>query len=511
MGLIPFSRQRVVRRLSTPMLRLSRRDRIYLSDLLESTIVFGSPGSGKTSASGAAFLRMFFSAGMGGLTCAVKPGEAARIIKMAKAAGRGGNLIIVDGSGKHRINFLQYLMSISPDPGQLITNIVDALSTVIAAVNGQIEPGGSDGQFWQKAMKEALLHSVSVLWAAYGRVSLYDVFALLQSRPMTPQQAQDPQWRSASFMAHTLTKAEDAPAHAMHPMDYRAAVDYFTVILANPDSRTTGNILATLSADLAPLMSGAMRELFSSGTGSTFCPEMTFSGQIIILNLPVQVYGQAGLLAQQIIKYLWQKAVLQRKIDRHTRPVFHYCDEYQVLVAPGDADFISRSREAMAATTILTQSIPGLVSKISGSKAEHVANALLACCNTKIFHANGCHITNKYAADIIDKGTIIRYNGGSNVGWSDTVGDGYTSGSSGDGKTTSHSDSITNNRSHTKSGGHSLGWSEQTDYLVQPGVFTRLRKGGRVNRRKVDAIIFQAGKTWHHSGKTFLPVTFRQK
>ena len=509
MGLIPFTRQRVVRRLSTPLLRLSRRDRFRLSDLLESTIIFGSPGSGKTSASGAAFLRMYFSGGMGGLFGAVKPGEAARIIKMAKAAGRGGSLIVIDGSGKHRINFLQYLMQTSPNAGQLVTNIVDALSTVIAAVNGQVEPGGSDNQFWQKAMKEVLLHAVAVLWAAYGRVSLYDVFALLQSRPMTLVQARDPQWLANSFMAQTLEKAGDAPTHPMHQMDFRAAFDFLTKTLANPDARTTGNILATLSADLAPLMQGAMRELFSTGT--TFVPEMTFEGAIIVMDLPVQVYGQAGLLAQQIIKYLWQKAVLARNVDRRTRPVFHYCDEYQVLVSPGDADFISRSREAMAATTLLTQSIPGLVSKISGSKAEHIANALLACCNTKIFHANGCHITNKYAADIIDKGTIIRYNGGSNVGWSDTVGDGYTSGSSGDGKTTSHSDSITNNRSHTKSGGHSLGWSEQTDYLVQPGVFTRLRKGGRVNRRQVDAIIFQTGKMWHHSGKTFLSVTFRQK
>lgn len=509
MGLLPFSRQRVVRRLSTPMLRLSRWDRLRLSDLLESTIIFGSPGSGKTSASGAAFLRLYFSSGGGGLTCAVKPGEADRIIRMAKAAGRGHNLIVVDGSGRHRINFLQYLMSISPDPGQLITNIVDALSTVIAAVNGQVEPGGSDNQFWQKAMKEALLHSVSVLWAAYGRVSLYDVFALLQSRPTTPAQAVDPHWEATSFMARTLQKAGDAPTHPMHPMDYRAAFDYLTKTLANPDSRTTGNILATLSADLAPLMQGAMRELFSTGT--TFVPEMTFDGTIIVMNLPVQVYGQAGLLAQQIIKYLWQKAVLQRKVDRKTIPVFHYCDEYQMLIAPGDADFVSRSREAVSMTTVLSQSIPGLVSKVSGSKAEHVVNALLACCNTKIFHANGCHVTNKYAADIIDKGMTVRYNGGANVGWSDQVGDSYNHGSSSNGKETSHNQGFGYTRSETRSGGQSLGWSEQMDYLVQPGEFTRLRKGGKVNRRQVDAIIFQNGTKFRLTGQTYLPVTFRQK
>ena len=509
MGLLPFSRQRVVRRLSMPMLKLSRRDRFRLSDLLESTIIFGSPGSGKTSASGAAFLRMYLRGGMGGLVGAVKPGEAARVIRLAKAAGRGGSLIVIDGSGRQRINFLQYLMQTSPDAGQLVTNIVDALSTVIAAVNGQVEPGGSDNQFWQKAMKEVLLHAVAVLWAAYGRVSLYDVFALLQSRPMALVQVTEPQWLATSFMAHTLTKADEAPTHRMHPMDYRAAFDYLTKTLANPDARTTGNIHATLSADLAPLMQGAMRELFSTGT--TFVPEMTFDGAIIVMDLPVQVYGQAGLLAQQIIKYLWQKAVLQRKVDRYTRPVFHYCDEYQVLVSPGDADFISRSREAMAATTILTQSVPGLVSKISGSKAEHVANSLLACCNTKVFHANGCHITNKYAADIIDKGVTVRYNGGSNMGWSDTTGQGYTHGTTHNGKEGSSSNSYTDNSSFTRSGGHSLGWSEQMDYLVQPAAFTRLRKGGKVNRRQVDAIIFQPGRTWHHSGKTFLPVTFRQQ
>ena len=59
------------------------------------------------------------------------------------------------------------------------------------------------------------------------------------------------------------------PRNPMPAMDYKVVNDYLTTTLANPDARTTGNIMATLSADLAPLMTGQLRELFNTGLNIT--------------------------------------------------------------------------------------------------------------------------------------------------------------------------------------------------------------------------------------------------
>ena len=59
-----------------------------------------------------------------------------------------------------------------------------------------------------------------------------------------------------------------------------------------------------LSADLAPLMQGAMRELF--GTSLNVTPEMTHYGATIVMALPLKEFGEEGILGQQITKLCFQ-------------------------------------------------------------------------------------------------------------------------------------------------------------------------------------------------------------
>ena len=61
--------------------------------------------------------------------------------------------------------------------------------------------------------------------------------------------------------------------------------------------------------------------------------------------------------------------------------------------------------------------------------------------------------------------------------------------------------------------GHSLSdaYSEQMDLELQPGAFTKLRKGGKANKYLVDAIIHRVGTRFEHSGRNWMCVTYDQR
>ena len=253
-----------------------------------------------------------------------------------------------------------------------------------------------------------------------------------------------------------------------------------------------------------------MRELFCTGT--TFVPEMTHEGAIIVLDLPAMVYQEAGILAQLIIKDIWQKAAQCRRVTRRTRPIFCCADEMHFFITANDARFTSTARGQRVASLYLTQNLPGLYDRVGGARPENTVDALIGNLQTKIFHANSCVRTNQWAADMIGKGLTLRWSGGANNGWSygENVGS-STSYSSDDKGHGTKGGNVNWGRNFGTSGGNSLSFSEQIDYQMQPAEFTRLAKGGKVNRRRVEAVVFQGGRVFRHSRRTFLPVVFKQR
>ena len=57
----------------------------------------------------------------------------------------------------------------------------------------------------------------------------------------------------------------------------------------------------------------------------------------------------------------------------------------------------------------------------------------------------------------------------------------------------------------------SAGVSEHIDFEVQPRRFTTLRRGGPNSRWLVDGIVFQGGRRFRQTGKTWIPVVFQQR
>jgi hypothetical protein len=248
------------------------------------------------------------------------------------------------------------------------------------------------------------------------------------------------------------------------------------------DTRTTGNIIQSLTARLDPFTSGDLRRLFTTTT--TVVPEMTFEGAVIVLNLSAHEWGEEGILGQHIVKTMWQKAMQRRPKTPNARPCFIAADECQYFLAASDQPFQSTARACKALTVYLTQNLPGIYAKIGGNRAQDIADALLGNLATKVFHAQPDPRTAEWAANMIGKAVVWR----ENVGENESV-------NSGRGGNTSSSSGGMGQKGQASSGsswqtgrgqGTSRGASQTVDYRLQPSHFSTLLGWPREDERGGD-------------------------
>ena len=234
--------------------------------------------------------------------------------------------------------------------------------------------------------------------------------------------------------------------------------------------------MSTFTSMADCFLRGMLRDLFCSSTN--IVPDISAEGAIIVLDIPIKEYGDLGQFSQVLFKYIWQQAMERRNVTENNRPVFMWADESQNFITSYDREFQSTARSSRACTVYLTQNLPSYYSELGGEKGKVEADAFLGNLQTKIFHANGDSTTNEWAANIFAKSWQFRRS--MNSGFSG----GGASGSS--------------------------GVSEALELDVLPQEFAMLRKGGHENDLCVDSIIFQGGRVWNATGKTFMKATFTQ-
>jgi hypothetical protein len=491
----PFFSKSYITNHETPLLRFGS-DPWRLRDALEHTLIVGAPGSAKSSGSGRALAHALLRSGAGMLVLCVKgepDSEADRWEQYCRETGRSRSFIRFDGSGLHQFNFLRYALakSLATDP---IRNTVALLEHVLSVAKRS--PTREQDDFWSSASNELITQSITALFSAWADVTLEDLMKLITSRPSGPGKVTDPAYQQG-FMHRTLVKAGTNPAIPLSRADIDRAIHYLTEILPNPDPRTTGNLVQTVSAKLSPLLSGPMRELFN--TGLNIVPEMTFEGAVIVLDFPVRQWHEAGHIAQHIFKYLWQRAVEER--GSYGRPVYLWIDEYPVMASEFDADWLGTVRSSRCGAVFIAQNVPGIYAALGGRSGHDAADKLLANLGTKVLHANSCQRTNQWAADIVGKTLQWRHSRTQNDG-------------------TSEGDSISKNpgvamfgphtASENRSEGSGASAQQSMEYEVEPARFTRLRNGGAANRGRVDAIIHKASRTWRATQAQWCPVEFIQ-
>jgi hypothetical protein len=445
-----------------PLLRLSPQDHWRLRDASEGTVIFGATGSGKTSGSGRAIAHALLRAGFGGLVLCAKPGERELWERYCAETGRSDSLIVVDRTRRRTFNFLEYEVARSQSLGTFDPiNLVELFMRLSEAANHD-QGGGKtsgDNDFWTQSVAMLLKYAIYALNAAYGRVRLTEVSDMAFSAPKSEAQLNDLEWQKNSFCFQTLYKLYRHPIHPLPKEDLEQVMSYWRRAFANSDQRTPGNIMATLSTIVDPFMTGTMRELFCTNTNVV--PEMTHAGSILIIDLPVKQHFKAGILAQHIFKFLWQRSIEARGEREHHKPVFLWADECQFFINSYDAEFQSTARSAGACTVYLTQNISGIYTHIGGAHPEHTADSLLGNFQTKIFHANTDFKTNQWAADIIGKELQLRRNGSVSDSYGESEGTSRAeSVGSSESEGTTLGDSLSENTTHSRTSSRSRGKSK---------------------------------------------------
>lgn len=519
--------------LDTPLLKLSSSDHWTLRDACQGVQVFGGIGAGKTSGSGKHLASAYLRAGMGGLVLAAKPEEVELWLRYAQENGRANSVMVFD-ERRGNYNFLTSELARQGMRG--IGSVIECLMRILEAARlAGPSPGRTGDQFWDDATKQLLRNSIPVLYSATATVSIPDIIRFINSAPTSLQQLQSEEWQSRSFMFATLLASRKSPRIRMEPSDFEKTASYWRDEFAQLDPKTRGNIAISVSTTLDRFNRGRLQQAFCRQT--TLVPELTFHGAIIIMNMPALTWNEDGVIGQQLFKYMWQRAVLSRNSlepRQRDRPVFLWADESQYFVNSYDAEFQSTCRSSKACTVFLTQSLPTYYAKIGGENPQHRTDMLLANFLTKIFHNNGCPVTNRFASDSIGR-TLQRrrsynegesqgysegMNHGGNTSWGSNTGGGVSGGgmngqassssnwgsSSGGGKSWGRSRGTNTGTSTTD------GWSEVLENEIEPGEFASLLKtGGPANAGEVDAIWFQAGKQFRDSGRNYLFTRFSQK
>ncbi len=489
-----YKRKRKSFELSVPLFRMSRKrhDRWTIGDSCEGVMIFGAPGSAKTSGPAQMIALAMLRAGYGGLVMVAKPDEVRRWVRYAILCGREDDFILVHPDGPHRLNILDYEYNRPGAGGHIADNIADMLTTIMTLSQAG-QSGSASDPFWPQATHNMVADTTALAGMAYGRIQLDDLSSIIASAPRSPEQLKNRDWAEQSVCCKCLWKARQLRDSGKLMPDQVEMLDqvaqfFFERFIMYPP-RTRGSIEAMFEAAAGRLQRPPFRRLFSTDT--TFTPEMAQEGKIIVVALPVKEFGPAGRFAQILIKIAFQRAAERRSQSEQDqmRPLFLFADECQHFVIPQDLEFQATARSSKVATVYITQNLPGLQAAYAGVSAHAMTEGLLGTLNTKIFTANSEPATNRWASDLISQTHRYRFNFG---------------GGEHEPRFGQHPPGQSSNQSNA-------GASQQLEYEVPPSTFLTLRNGGPKNKLQVDAIVHQNARRWQATGKSFIKTEFSQE
>ena len=476
-----------------------------VGDACEGISIMGGTGSAKSTGSGAFILRKLISAGWGGVALTVKPTDKDFWVNICKQAGRIDDLLIIEPGCKHVFNFLDF--EASRNEGSYTRNIVNLLKTVIQSAK-QKENGISDQGFWEKALDMLLFNVIELCLLAYGKLTVRDMYDLVISAPQkgkrkAPGEGPNSFDKAFKLALQNVTAQVEAWKTTLSPQEQelvrkdpdhgdRMATDqvkdvarlksvdqFFSETYRDLADKTRSIVFFSCSSFLSSLLEEPIYSLFCR-YASTYTPEDCFKRRkVILLNLPVKLYYDAGRDIQCLFKLIFQRTAERRNIEQEGRPLFLFQDEAQFFLMETDPLFQATARSSRVCSVYITQSISSYYSAMGGDsfRSQHKVKVLLGTLATKFFHANADDDTNKYASSLI--------------------GEGYTEDTTRD---SSFSDSF--------SIGRSSSWVLEP--IIRPEYFHYLRTGGQQHNFLVDVYVHRQGRTFVN-GLNFKKLTFHQK
>ncbi len=297
-----------VSNLDAPLLQLSAQDNFTLRDACAGVHVLGGIGSGKTSGSGKMLAGAYLRAGFGGLVTAVKPDEVELQQRYARQHGREKSLILFDES--EGFNFLAYEMARQGVDG--IGTVTECLMRILEAAKKASPTASQRGgeAFWEDATRQVLRYTIPPLYAANGVLTIPDIIRFINTAPTSTKDVTNPEWQSRSFMYEVMDRAARHPKVPLARQALTDAINFWAEAYPAIPEKTRGNIVISVTTVLDRFRHGRLNRIFCGRT--TVVPELTFHGAVIVLAMPTTTWNEDGIIAQQIFKYMWQRAVLGR-------------------------------------------------------------------------------------------------------------------------------------------------------------------------------------------------------
>jgi hypothetical protein len=464
-----------------------------IGDFFEGTLILGASGSGKTTGSARNLARTFLKAQFGGLILTTKPGEADEWAKLITAMDRTTDISIVRVGGYLRLDVLAYESQRPGQAGRLSENLLHFfknLLSVLSAKRGHV----TNAAFWQSTGDQLLRNLLTVYLAAKFPLTIDGLAQFLTNAPLSAAEAHDNLWRQIPVFGPCLSEAE---RNATTPEAHRTLTilkEYWLHYYPTLASDTRSCIAIGFAAMVDALRSPEIHKLIAAQT--TITPELIFDGHIVIVDLPINDFHEAGLLVQTAWKYLFQRAVLNRpdkSWGQRCRPVFLWEDECQNFLIDYDSEFNRVARDCRVARVMITQNINNLYDAFGGGDHARVkVESILGTLNTRIFHANGDLATNKWASESIgtfDKKTTETTTTPPQYHGLNPVKDMLF-------KMIKRPTVATT--THTKREPH-----------VHPHEFSQLRPGGPANGMVTEAFITQVGRRFD-SGNPYSKIAFKQ-
>ncbi|MDD2709223.1 MAG: hypothetical protein PHV34_14650 [Verrucomicrobiae bacterium] len=468
--------------LSAPIFRLPTGDEWNIGDACQGILILGATGSGKSSGSADMLAIKMLHLGAGGIVLCVKVDEANYWMELARLTGREKDIIRVTES-QESFNIFDYELHRSGRGAGLTLNLVNLfrqLQDLVESKGGQkLNP-----DFWERACVRLISNAIQLQCALDEPLTLPAVSDIILTAPKSDEEADDEQWKKTSKCCRACVKAF---LKQKGDFDIKRAVNYFLNDFPTMGDRQRSGITETWEGLADPLLRTPIRQKFCTDT--TFTPEDAIDrGKIIVVDLPVKEFDQAGRIAGVIVKFLFQKAVERRRAASETsrRPCFIWADEFQHFVTSYDMVFQQTARSSKTSTVYIGQNLPTVLAQLGGQQGEPWMKGLFGNLLTKIFHANDEAQTNKFAADVVGEDWQII----------ETV-------SAGESRNIL-TPLLSGNRNVNAS------FSPQVKHILLPIVFTRLRTGTARNNGIVDAVFFQAGRKFSN-GLNFCKVQFKQR
>ena len=491
--------------LGTELVPLTRSDRLTVGDLCTGVAVFGATGSGKTTGSGQQLALGLLAAGFGGLVLAAKTEERELWERYARMTGRTRDLLFFSPSEGWRFNVLDYEWRRPGAGGGNVENIVRLFTIAMETLGAGEQKASGNNAYWQRAMQELLRNAVALVGMGTGHVTLEDINRLIATAPRS-QAAVDAEVANPNgFCVQLLEAARNRYAGDPAKLaDCRKVMDYWFGQWPHIPPETRGNILSTFTSATDAFGFSPFRELFCTDTN--IAPDVTEYGKIIFIDLNIKEYGKTGQFAQVLFKTCFQNTVERRDLKASPMPVFLWGDEAPYFLNSEDESVLRTARSKRLISVYLMQNLTTLYEALGGQSGRDKAHSILANLGTKVFHANTCAESNKFAAELIGQSKHMMASfsegtsGGTNWGMSSSPSE----------KPGAFFDAVSTSRGGQTGWNESKSASEQMHYDVQPKEFTLLRTGGLDNGLCVDAVVSRTGHIWSN-GRNYLHVTFKQE